>query len=67
MAETAEDYRGHCKTCKYFNPPPVPHLIPECGECRRHAPTNHQEGLPWPPVEARHWCGDFEILWPPRE
>lgn len=42
---------GECPGCNY------PYEV----DCRRHAPTENEDGRArWPRVYRSHWCGDYE-------
>jgi hypothetical protein len=66
--------RGRCDGCKFWEAPPLPYLQEGMGECRRHSPIVCRyvlvdqgiQGPPWPPTRADEWCGDFEMIWPPK-
>ena len=35
------------------------HFIKKEGQCRKYAPRGG-EGRPWPSVQEKHWCSEFE-------
>lgn len=52
-----KDPKEICENCIHF--------VKEEGQCRKNAPRG-VEGFPWPSVQEKHWCSEFEGNLPDR-